>query len=179
MNFRRLGGCVFLLIAGVLLALMIGFAISTFLQHYQAWWISFPYGIPLLAISLAIAVALFSGQRVRPALGMWLLIAALWYSLLFLFAVVALSWFACLYVLPLWPLVVVPMVGAGWLLRGQHVRYAPWLFAGISICWILAFIAILFIIVPIDSSIELADALAIAFFFVPALLALLFAWWSS
>lgn len=183
MTARRAGGCLLFLIGLVLLFLMVGFALSTAAQGYEAPWISFPLGLPLVAAVIPTAWALWTGRRVRPVAGMALASAALGYGLSFTLltgwiagevakSTSGLAGLAFIALLPFPPGILLFAFLAWLLLRRQGSRAAPFLFLGIALSFVAAWASwLLRLRIPAGPAHE---NLAIhAFFLISALLTLM------
>jgi len=187
---RRIGGGLLFLLGLVLLLLVIVFVLGGAAQGEDDSWISVS-GLPLVALLLATAWALWTGRRVRPVLGIWILVAGLVYSALFAWLTFRISWgvrqsphllagIAFVALLPFWPIVVFLMLLAWWLLRRSEVAFAPYGFIGIALAWLVAFAGFL-VILPDQGPMGFLYELwknpgetwpVLAFFLTPAMLAL-------
>jgi len=196
---RRIGGGLLFLLVLVLLLLVIVFALGGAAQGEEVFLIISVSFLPLVALLLATAWALWTGRRVRPVLGTWILVAGLVYSALFAGLTFWISWWvrqstsffaaaAFVVLLPFWPVVVFLMLLAWWLLRRSEVAFAPYGFIGIALAWLVTFAGAFaeFLVIyqgpmvflyelltdPMEMRPVLAFFLALAFFLTPAMLAL-------
>ena len=187
---RRIGGGLLFLLGLVLLLLVIVSVLVGAAQGEDDSWISVS-GLPLVALLLATAWALWTGRRVRPVLGIWILVAGLVYSALFAGLTFWISWgvrqsthflagIAFVGLVPFWPIVVFLMLLAWWLLRRSEVAFAPYGFIGIALAWLVAFAGFL-VILPDQGPMGFLYELwknpgetwpVLAFFLTPAMLAL-------
>lgn len=128
-------------------------------QSYEGWWVILSLGLPLAALFLAIAWALWTGRRVRPVAGIWMAVAALVYTAFLAWATIvaaevvrhSTSLFAGLaFIVPvlLWPLPVLFTLIAGILLWKQGAALGRLLFMGIALGWLTAWIGFWMIMPP-------------------------------
>lgn len=129
-------------------------------QSYEGWWVILSLGLPLAALFLAIAWALWTGHRVRPVAGIWMAVAALVYAALFARVTImvteaaqrsANAFAAMGFIVPvlLWPLPVLFTLIAGILLWKQGAALGRLLFTGIALGWLTAWIGFWMIMWPI------------------------------
>lgn len=181
MTARRAGGCLLFLVSLILLLLIVGFALGTAAQGYEAPWISVPIGLPLVAALIPTAWALWAGRRVRPVAGMALAGAALGYGL----SLTLLTWgiaggvakrtdwlagTAFIALLPFPPGILLFAFLAWLLLRRQGIPAAPFLFLGIALSFAAAWAGLWVYFPRLWGD---PEALPVhAFFLIPALLVL-------
>lgn len=143
------GGILAVLTGLVLLLLTVGFAIGTYAQQYEGWWVSIPVGLPLVWTFFGLAWAAWTRRRIRPVLGALLALGALWYTAFFAYATITISrqvamssdWLAglaFLALIPLWVVAFLFTLLARVFLHRQGIPWAPFVFVGISLGWLVA-----------------------------------------
>ncbi len=171
------------------LFLTVGFALGTRAQNYEAWWISLPLGFPLVWTLFGLAWATGTKRRVRPVVGVLISLGALEYAGFFAYATLGISrqvsrsasllaGAAYLALFPLWLLALLFAAIAWALLRGQNLRGVRSIFLGITTAWLAAWLGFWGVWFPRMGNIRLLTPqswLIHAFFWLPALLTLVFA----
>ncbi|MCS7282395.1 MAG: hypothetical protein NZ769_03400 [Anaerolineae bacterium] len=181
---RIVGGVLAFLTGFILLFLTAAFAIGTYAQQYEGWWVSLPVGLPLVGIFFGLAWAAWRRRRLRPVLGAILAWSALGYTAFSAYATFSISrqvaasadllaGIAFLFLIPLWVVVLLFTLLARLLLHREEIPWAPFVFVGISLGWLVAFWGFVGIIPP-ERLIppEPEGWLAYGFFLFPSILAL-------
>lgn len=169
---------------GLAALIVTGGLTGTGLSGYEGWWIFPPIGLPLVGLFFATTWALWTGRRVRPVVGSWLLLAALVWSVFFAILLDALlreiarstSPLAAIGLVALVPFApaVIAAAGIAWpLLWRQGVALAPFAFFGIALSWLAAWIRLLASVANAPGLLSPEAGLVYAFFATPLALSLI------